>query len=74
MSAHDSDNHFDLVILGVHVVGVSASELVHVGMVAMQLGGTIDAMVDAVFNFPTLGELYKYAAYDGLGRLARRKS
>ncbi len=59
-------------LLGVHIVGGFASELIHVGMLTIQLGGTIDALVDAVFNFPTLGELYKYAAYDGLGRLARR--
>ncbi len=59
-------------LLGVHVVGQQASELVHVGLMVMQLGGTIDALVEAVFNFPTLGELYKYAAYDGLGRLERR--
>ena len=59
-------------LLGVHIVGCFASELIHVGMLTMQLCGTIDALVDAVFNFPTLGELYKYAAYDGLGRLARR--
>lgn len=58
-------------LLGVHVVGAGASELVHTGMVAMQLGGTLDTFVDAVFNYPTLGELYKYAAYDGLGRLKR---
>ena len=59
-------------LLGVHIVGHNASELVHVGMMAIQLGARIDAFIDAVFNFPTLGELYKYAAYDGLGRLARR--
>ena len=35
-------------------------------------GGSIDDFIDQVFNFPTLGELYKYAAYDGLGRLQRR--
>ncbi len=35
-------------------------------------GGTIDVFIDSVFNFPTLAEIYKYAAYDGLGRLARR--
>lgn len=59
-------------LLGVHIVGQGASELVHIGMMAIQLGGTIDGFIDAVFNFPTLSELYKYAAYDGLGRLARR--
>jgi NAD(P) transhydrogenase len=40
----------------------------------MQAGGTIDAFVDAVFNFPSLGEAYKYAAYDALGAIARRSS
>jgi NAD(P) transhydrogenase len=62
----------DLRILGVHIVGENASELLHTGMMAMQLGGTINAFIDSVFNFPTLGESYKYAAYDGLGNLARR--
>jgi NAD(P) transhydrogenase len=59
-----------LAILGVHVVGENASELLHTGMMAMQFGGTINAFIDCVFNFPTLGEAYKYAAYDGLGSLA----
>ena len=49
-----------------------AADLVHVGLTVMQFGGTIDAFIDAVYNYPTLGECYKYAAYDGLGRLARR--
>lgn len=61
-------------LLGVHVVGERASELVHTGMTVMQFGGTIDSFIEAVYNFPTLSELYKYAAYDGLGRLQRRKS
>ncbi len=59
-------------LLGVHAVGERASELVHVGMTVMQFGGGIGAFIDAVYNFPTLGEMYKYAAYDGLGRLAKR--
>jgi NAD(P) transhydrogenase len=57
-------------LLGVHIVGENASELLHVGMIVMQFGGTISAFIDCVFNFPTLGEAYKYAAYDGLGNLA----
>lgn len=61
-----------LKLLGVHIVGENASELLHVGMMVMQYGGKIDAFIDAVFNFPTLGEAYKYAAYDGLGSLALR--
>src|SRR5205085_6775148 len=59
-----------LKLLGVHIVGESASELLHTGMMAMQFGGTINAFIDSVFNFPTLGEAYKYAAYDALGSLA----
>jgi NAD(P) transhydrogenase len=62
-----------LQLLGVHIVGENASELLHIGMVVMQLDGTINAFIDSVFNFPTLSESYKYAAYDGLGNVARRK-
>ena len=58
-----------LKLLGVHIVGENASELLHTGMMAMQFGGTINAFIDSVFNFPTLGEAYKYAAYDALGSL-----
>ena len=59
-------------LIGVHIVGEGAAELVHVGLMVMQAGGTIDAFVDAVFNYPSLGEAYKYAAYDALGAIARR--
>lgn len=62
----------DKVLLGVHVIGETASELVHVGLMVLQAGGTIDAFINAVFNYPTLGDAYKYAAYDGLGNLQRR--
>ena len=61
-------------LLGVHIVGESASELLHVGMMAMQFGGTINAFIDCVFNFPTLSEAYKYAAYDGLGMINRKRT
>ena len=60
-------------LLGVHIVGENAAELVHTGMMVMQFGGTIDAFIQGVFNFPTLSEAYKYAAYDGLGNVARMK-
>jgi NAD(P) transhydrogenase len=63
-----------LKILGVHIVGENASELLHIGMMAMQLGGTINAFIDSVFNFPTLSDAYKYAAYDGLGNVARKRA
>jgi NAD(P) transhydrogenase len=59
-------------LLGVHIIGDRATELVHIGQMVLKLGGTIDVFIDAVFNFPTLSEIYKYAAYDGLGRLQRR--
>ena len=62
----------DKTLLGVHVIGESAAELVHVGLMVLLFGGTIDAFINAVFNYPTLGDAYKYAAYDGLGNLQRR--
>ena len=61
----------DLRLLGVHIVGENASELLHTGMMVMQFEGTINAFIDSVFNYPTLSEAYKYAAYDGLGNVAR---
>jgi NAD(P) transhydrogenase len=63
----------DKALLGVHILGDAASELVHVGLMVMQLGGTIDAFINAVFNYPSLGDTYKYAAYDGLGNLQRQQ-
>lgn len=60
-------------LLGVHILGERATELVHVGQAVMAHDGTIDYFIDTVFNYPTLGELYKYAAYDVLGRLAARR-
>jgi NAD(P) transhydrogenase len=62
----------DRKLLGVHIVGEKATELVHLGQLAMELGGTIDTFARACFNFPTLSVLYKRAAFDGLERLARR--
>ena len=56
-------------LLGVHILGERATELIHVGQAVLAFGGTIDYFIDNVFNYPTLTEVYKYAAYDGLGRL-----
>jgi NAD(P) transhydrogenase len=56
-------------ILGVHIIGESASELVHIGQAVMSLNGTIDYFVNTVFNYPTLAECYKNAALDGVNRL-----
>jgi NAD(P) transhydrogenase len=61
----------DKKLLGVHVIGESASELIHVGLMVLQAGGSIETFIEMVFNYPTLGEMYKYAAYDGLDRLSR---
>ena len=63
----------DHALLGVHIIGESATELIHVGMLALESGGKIDLFIDFVFNYPTLSEMYKYAAYDGLGNLAGHK-
>ena len=60
-------------LLGVQIFGESATELIHLGMAVLESGGTIDTFIELVFNFPTLSELYKYAAYDGLGNLAGHK-
>jgi NAD(P) transhydrogenase len=59
-------------VLGVHVIGERASELVHIGQVAITLGATVDLFIDMVFNYPTLADSYKYAAYHALGALAAR--
>jgi NAD(P) transhydrogenase len=56
-------------ILGVHIIGEGAAELVHIGQAVMSLNGTIDYFIDTVFNYPTLAECYKVAAFNGLGRL-----
>ena len=61
-------------LLGVSIVGEGACELIHVGMACMMYQGTIDFFIQSVFNYPTLSDAYKYAAYDGLQRLARRVS
>lgn len=60
-------------LLAAHILGEHATELVHIPMFVMAGGGTINAFIDAVFNFPTLSEGFKYAAYDGLQRLGRRE-
>lgn len=57
-------------LLGVHIIGEGATDLIHIGMMAMEFGGRLDHLIDSVFNYPTLSETYKAAAYDGLGNLA----
>jgi NAD(P) transhydrogenase len=59
----------DRTILGVHTFGAGATEVVHIGQAVMGLGGTVDYLVDAVFNYPTLAEAYKVAALDAANKL-----
>ncbi|MBL0218716.1 MAG: Si-specific NAD(P)(+) transhydrogenase [Myxococcales bacterium] len=59
-------------VLGVHVVGEGAAELVHIGQIAMIAGWEVEAFVDNIFNFPTLGEAYRVAALDVLKRRLAR--
>jgi NAD(P) transhydrogenase len=56
-------------LLGVHAFGTAATELVHIGQTVMGLGGTVDYLIDQVFNYPTLAESYKVAALDATNKL-----
>jgi NAD(P) transhydrogenase len=58
-------------LLGVHIIGEGASELLHIGQAVMALGGKLDYFVDTVFNYPTLAECYKVAAFNGLNRVSK---
>jgi NAD(P) transhydrogenase len=58
-------------ILGVHIIGEGASELLHIGQAVMILNGTLDYFVDTVFNYPTLAECYKVAALNGVNKLKK---
>ncbi len=59
----------DRTLLGVHIFGTSATDLVHIGQAVMGCGGTVDYLVDAVFNYPTLSEAYKVAALDATNKI-----
>jgi len=56
-------------LLGVHIIGDEAAELVHIGQAVMVFKGKVDYFVDTVFNYPTLAECYKQAAFNGLNKL-----
>jgi NAD(P) transhydrogenase len=56
-------------LLGVHVFGTAATDIVHIGQAVMGCGGTVDYLVDAVFNYPTLSEAYKVAALDASNKI-----
>jgi NAD(P) transhydrogenase len=58
-----------LQLLGVHIIGDRAAEIVHIGQAVLTMGATIEYFRDTVFNYPTLAEAYKVAALDGLNKL-----
>jgi NAD(P) transhydrogenase len=58
-------------LLGVHVIGEGAAELIHIGQAVLSFDGSVDYFVNTVFNYPTLAECYKTAAFNGLNKLAR---
>ncbi len=64
-------NRDTLELLGVHIIGEGASELLHIGQAVLILKGKVDYFVDTVFNYPTLAECYKAAAFNGLNKLSR---
>jgi NAD(P) transhydrogenase len=57
-------------LLGVHALGANATEVVHIGQAVMGLDGTVDFLVESVFNYPTLAEAYKVAALDAVNKLS----
>jgi len=59
-------------LLGVHIIGEIASELIHIGVSALVMNANSNLFIDTCFNYPTLGELYKYATYDAMGKRERR--
>ena len=58
-------------LLGIHVIGEGATELIHIGQAVMAFHGKVDYFIDTVFNYPTLAECYRVAALDGMNRLPR---
>jgi NAD(P) transhydrogenase len=61
----------DMSLIGVHIIGELATEVLHIGLTAMLSNATADLFIRMCFNYPTLGELYKYATYDAMGRMQR---
>ena len=57
-------------LLGVHILGEGASELIHIGQSVLAFEGTIDYFIETVFNYPTLAECYKHAAFDGINKIS----
>ena len=61
-------------LLGVHIVGEGATELIHIGQAVLNLEGTLDYFVENTFNYPTLAEAYKVAALDAFNRMPRQQA
>ncbi|MDH5640613.1 MAG: Si-specific NAD(P)(+) transhydrogenase, partial [Nitrospira sp.] len=61
-------------LLGVQIVGDSATELIHIGQLALQQGSTIESFIDNVFNFPTYAEAYRIAALDIIEQITNRRT
>jgi NAD(P) transhydrogenase len=59
----------DRKLLGVHIIGFEATELIHMGQAVMIHGGRLDYFLDTVFNYPTMAEVYKLAALNGINKL-----
>jgi NAD(P) transhydrogenase len=64
----------DMKLMGVHVIGEAAAEIVHVGLTALIVGASAELFIDTCYNYPTLTETYKYAAYDAMGARQRRQA
>ena len=58
-------------LIGCHCIGDRASELVHIGQALITMGGTVETFIEMVFNYPTLAEMFKYAAYDALAHFGK---
>jgi NAD(P) transhydrogenase len=61
-------------LLGVHIVGEGATELVHIGQAVLNLKGTLDYFIENTFNYPTLAEAYKIAALDAWNRMPQART
>jgi NAD(P) transhydrogenase len=63
----------DMKLLGVHMIGEQATEVIHIGLTALQTGAHAELFIQTCYNYPTLSEMYKYATYDALGKRGKSK-
>ena len=69
----ESNNQINDKILGVHIIGRNASEVIHIGQMAMMFHSRIDFFTDQVFNYPTYAEGYRIAALNGMNKIKGRR-